>query len=103
VVEITGGFKQPLHFIDAENIWQRPLPFRHGKMFVHVPPLQRFHVRKTQRCNMLLDRAGSEVKISKQVNLVLKNLIRAELLGRPSEVSGESLDGFKMMPTVLWA
>jgi hypothetical protein len=94
MVQITGGFDQPLHFFDAENTWQWPLPLWHGEMFMHVPPLQRFHVQETKRCDLLLNGARGQVKIAKQMDLILTNLIRTELLRRSSEVGRESLYRF---------
>ena len=78
---VGGGSQQPADLLPAEHNGK---PLRQpGKRQVlqHVMPLERLDVKEPQRCHSLRHRLRSQLPLTKQVELVLPDMLRTKLVG----------------------
>jgi hypothetical protein len=89
VHEVFRRRDQPLNLLRTEDRGQRPRPLRKRNMFVEIGTPQCLHIQEAKSCRLSLDRARQQLAITKQVGLVLPDVVRTKPVGRATEVPGE--------------
>ena len=67
-----------------------------------VGPAQRLDEQEPQRCGLSFDGARRKLAVAKQMDLVLANAIRAELVWRTVEALGESFQSMHVGANSVW-
>jgi hypothetical protein len=93
VHQVARCVNQPGDFVLTENGWQWAWPLRKRDMIRQVWPSQCLHEEEPQRGCPLLDGAGGQFAVAKQMDLVRADVLRPKLIGALPEERRELLDG----------
>ncbi len=86
-----GALDQPRDLLLAEHRGQALLALGKWDLIGYVSPAKRLHKQEPQRCSLPFNGAGRELAITKQMNLVLTDVVRSKLIRGTVKVRRERL------------
>jgi hypothetical protein len=89
---LAEGGQQPANLLSAEHGWEPLRQAGKRQVLQHVMSLERLDVEEPQRGHSLRHRLRSQLALTKQVELVLADMLRTKPVGSTMKVLGKLLD-----------
>ena len=96
VLHVVGMVENAGNLFGAQY-GRQPDPFPHpSHLFIKPSPVKRLHIQELQRGPMDLKRIGSNFPVFDQIQQVLPDLFRSQLVRRFAEILRKALDGIEV-------